>query len=98
MDFSVKTYTEIAKEVIKKIDFCSGVPELNIAHCCKDHDNSYVTTGKFKADWLFFKCMNKKASTYGKIHKRVLTHAVAGIYFVGVSIFGWLPYIRAKNV
>ena len=93
----MKTYNEITEQVIKKIDFCSGVPEFMVQPCCKQHDIHYREIGKFKADWLFFKCMNTKASTYDKIHKRVLTRTVAYIYFIGVSIFGWLPYLRAKK-
>ena len=91
----MKTYIEIIKE---KIDYCSGVPDFpSIASCCEQHDKDYTNIGKFRADWRFFACMNSKASDYDKVSKKAFIHTVAGIYYLGVSIFGWLPYFRAQK-
>ena len=86
------------KEIKEKIDFCSGVPDFSsIVSCCEEHDKNYVTIGKFRADWQFFTCMTSKAKDYDKVYKRAFIRIVASVYYIGVSIFGWLPYLRARK-
>jgi len=84
--------------ISEKIDYCSGSPELNVASCCKIHDSDYESIGKLKADWNFLQCMLNKATNYKKLHHRIATRIVAGVYYTAVSIFGWLPYFKAQNI
>ena len=86
------------KEIKEKIDFCSGVPDFSsIVSCCEEHDKDYVNIGKFKADWRFFTCMNSKAKGYKKVYKRAFIRTIAGIYYIGVSIFGWWQHYKAQK-
>jgi len=78
-------------------DWCSGVPEFNIASCCEGHDNDYENLNKFVADWRFVKCGWSKANSYTSVHKRLFTRTVATTYYIGVSIFGWWPYYKAQK-
>ena len=88
-----------ARDQLKKIDYCSGVPELNIAvPCCKNHDADYRIMGKFKADFRFLKCGIKKAQSYAIPHKRLFTYTVITTYYIGVSLFGWWAYYKAQRV
>lgn len=83
-------------------DYCSGVPEFTLNSCCSDHDDSYKVIGgpwkKLVGDWQFLRCGWKKAGKYewGKGGK-TLTATVITVYYVGVSIFGWLPWLNAQK-
>ena len=90
-------YIELAKQQFKKIDYCSGVPEFNIFLCCKQHDELYRKTNKFKADFMFLKCGIKKAQSYAIPHKRLFTYTVITTYYIGVSLFGWWAYYKAQR-
>mgnify|MGYP002636916033 CR=1 FL=1 len=83
--------------IIDNIDYCSGVPDfLYMKPCCKNHDEDYANqVGKFQADYNFVKCGLTNASTYSTWHKRLRSRTVAITYYLGVTIFGWLPYYNA---
>ena len=85
------------KELFKKIDYCSGVPDLNLNSCCKNHDDDYKIINKFKADWKFLVCGIKKGNSYAMPYKRLFTFAIITTYYLGVTLFGWWPYYKAQR-
>lgn len=89
------------KEKIKKIagyvDYCSAVPDWNMNSCCKQHDDDYENLGKWEADWKFLRCGLDKAKSYIRPHRIILTSTVAVTYYIGVTLFGWIPYWRAQK-
>lgn len=89
-------YTKITKDVLT--NGCSGVPEFNQHTCCNKHDIDYRNQiGKFKADLNLLKCGWNKSKEYKELHKNVATKVIAVTYYVGVTLFGWLPYFNAGN-
>lgn len=89
---------DLTKAIKDKIDYCSGVPEFSIGiPCCKNHDAGYRNKGKFKADWDFAVCIMKKASGYKRLYARFFIRTVGVAYYLGVSIFGWIPYYKAQK-
>lgn len=98
IDSTKQMGTDLKKVIKDKVDYCSGVPEFNIAvPCCKNHDDDYRRIGKFKADWRFITCIMNKASNYKKLYARSLTRVIGVTYYLGVSIFGWIPYFKAQK-
>lgn len=87
----------IKNDIVKHIDYCSGVPDLNLNSCCKEHDLNYRVMGKFKADWKFLACGWKKARTYTKPWQKNATRTIISGYYIGVTILGWIPYFKAQR-
>lgn len=68
-----------------KKDWCTFWFEGRWAHCCRRHDKAFNNqVGFFRANWRLFKCVVRR----NKI--------VARVMMVGVSMFGWILYIKAK--
>lgn len=75
---------------------CSGVPEFNMHDCCNTHDIEYRTKNKFTADWNLLACGWRRANSYEKMYKRTSTRFLSFVFYIGVTLFGWRPYIRAR--
>ena len=97
-----------ARDVFKIPDYCSGVPDYkHMKPCCKQHDDDYEhQKGKWSADLEFFKCGWNNANLYypqntgttsrlTALKKRVWARTIACTYYLGVTVFGWLPYYNA---
>lgn len=66
---------------------CSSSPEGNWHHCCVRHDYDYVEgNGKWRSDARLAWCIFKKGHP-----------AISLIYWVGVTIGGWKPYLKYKR-
>lgn len=91
-----ESYAELLARQLKNVDYCSGVPDFrHMKTCCKSHDDDYANqTGKWKSDWLFVKCGWTRANEYST-GKKIWAKTVAVGYYVGVTLFGWLPYYNA---
>ena len=73
-------------------DACTLFPDtignINITHCCEAHDNAYaLQTGKWEADVELFKCVKEAYPSGGMF-------LIAALMFAGVSLGGWLWYVR----
>ena len=93
---NIKDVVKKIDRIKEKVDFCSCVPEFNIAACCRKHDDDYINCGKFRADFDFLKCGLIKAKTYSIPHRIIFTYIVAITYYIGVTLFGWWPYYKAQ--
>ena len=86
-------FTNMGKKLDPTNDGCTGAPDIdeNVLKCCKVHDfwwrNPHLGINKFKADWLFFKCIKK--------HKGI---RLACLYYGIVSTFGVLFYVKEEWV
>lgn len=71
-----------------KKDHCTLFPEGNWGNCCKRHDRRYENNRitKYQADKLLFRCVKRKSNKF-----------VAGIMFLGVSLFGQWNYYKAQK-
>lgn len=60
-------------------DGCTGVPELNITHCCERHDVDYRSgrVSRWTADYRLRCCMQAKGWRF-----------LPWIYWCGVRLFG----------
>ncbi len=65
-------------------NYCTMSPDGNWSECCKRHDRRYSNRRltRYQADVLLYRCIDKKTNCM----------LLAGIYFVGVRLFGWLHY------
>lgn len=90
-----KDFSQITNDIMT--NGCSVVPEFNMHECCNIHDIEYRTKSKFRADWNLFLCGWRKANSYEKIYKRTSTRFLSFIFYIGVSIGGWIPYRNAQR-
>ena len=68
--------------------FPDTIGNVNITHCCEAHDNAYaLQTGKWEADIELFKCVKEADASVGIL-------LIAALMFAGVSLGGWLFYVR----
>lgn len=68
---------------------------VDLSGCCADHDKDYQFSDRRKAaDKAFRSCIKCRfraaAIRTGKRYKRILGPLVAGWYYVGVRLGGWL--------
>ena len=78
-------------------DYCSWVPDspfgFDFGAICAIHDDNYgpnTTVSRATADAIFYNSMSNTCDTqYGG---SALCHLMAGVYFIGVSLFGGFFY------
>lgn len=68
-------------------DYCTVVPDrwkdYDMSGCCKLHDEAYEEgTNRAKADKDFFMCLRATCNPW-----------IAWTYYIGVRVFGWIPWI-----
>lgn len=68
---------------------------VDLAGCCEEHDQDYETSDRRKAADIRFrtciKCRFRAAAIRtGKRYKKWIASLVAGWYYVGVRLGGWL--------
>ncbi|WP_415661393.1 phospholipase A2 [Roseateles sp.] len=83
-------------------DYCTGVPDsplgYDFASACMAHDENYsrdTTMTREEADLQFRADLH--AICEANYNDSAVCHALAEIYYMGVSLFGWLFYEGNPN-
>lgn len=68
-------------------DGCTNTPDLDVRHCCVDHDNLYAEgkLSRFMCDYIFFKCIVQKSTGF---FSRIKYNFIGLYYWAGVRLFG----------
>jgi len=67
-------------------DGCTFWPDMTWRYCCDAHDLAYAAQApKLQADWALFTCVAP--------HDPI----AATLMFLGVTLLGWIWYLRAKR-
>lgn len=75
------------------MNHCTLFPEGWWAHCCEAHDAAYAAQiGQMTADTTLLQCV--AASGDGLLAP--VSVAVGVVMFLGVTVFGWRYYRKAK--
>lgn len=76
------------------MDYCTFWPEGWWAHCCKAHDDSYLTqAGQAIADGSLFQCVANSAPTPALA---VASGIIGAVMWAGVRTFGSYFYRKAR--
>lgn len=69
------------------VDYCTLSPDGSWRECCKEHDECYRRGDpKLESDIELWRC----------IHYNKKSPVVADVFFIGVTLFGWIPYLKHK--
>jgi hypothetical protein len=77
------------------VDYCSWSPDrlfgVDISDCCKLHDYHYAKKdiSREQADLQLKEDIHAK---FKEAHKGFYGDIVSFVYFMGVRLFGWLPW------
>jgi hypothetical protein len=76
---------------------CSLSPDGSWRHCCDEHDLAYFVGGslrdKLRADLALARCITRSIGSAEALWtRRLLAPLAGGVYLVGVSVLGLLPW------
>lgn len=78
------------KNFIKSADSdgCSFVPDFELRNCCEEHDYyyRYQPVSRWVADWRLYRCISFNVRPRTAI-----------VFFIGVRIFGLIPWLKYKR-
>lgn len=85
-------------------DFCTLWPDklFGISYgkpCCVPHDRAYILGGvlrKLKADFELAMCVREESKKAKSVKEWTIMQANAVVMYLGVSTFGWYPWIQER--